>query len=344
MNYVLTQVAKTLTKDEIEGIIMSAKKKYGINDKDKEVSFESLYGSGMIQEYSVHAELMGVSTSEEDRYCSYLFDTNDERMLPCPMLPHEEAWLRTILEDRKINLFLTEKEVKEIKAKLCDGQLLYKSDDVIYLDRHKEGDDFSSCQYQDIFSFLQKKILSDADEVEIWYQTEKEKMTGIPAKLYHIKPLRLEYSKLSDRVFLIGGFSQYPPDSYPLIERDDSGLVSLRVSNIEKVDKSDKKDGLNPPIPYNEYVCEEPLVVRVYNIYGALERFMLMFSMYKKEVEYEADTDTCLTTVWYSKRDEKEVMKKLRSLGRAVEVLAPSKLRKEIIKCVDRQYARISEW
>jgi len=58
---------------------------------------------------------------------------------------------------------------------------------------------------------------------------------------------------------------------------------------------------------------------------------MLMFSMYKKEVEYEADTDTCLTTVWYSKRDEKEVMKKIRSLGRAVEVLGPSKLRHVIL-------------
>lgn len=344
MNYVLMQVAKPLTKDEIEDIIMSAKKKYGINDKDMEVSFENLCASGMIQEYSVHAELMGVYTSEEDRYCSYLLDTNDERMLPCPMLPHEEAWLRTILEDRKINLFLTEKEVKEIKAKLSERQLLYKSDDILYLDRHKEGDDFSSRRYRDIFSFLQKEILSEAAEVEIWYQTEKEKMTGIPAKLYHIKPLRLEYSKLSDKVVLIGSFSQYPPEGYPLIERDDSGLVSLRVSNIQKVDKSDKKDGLNPPIPYNEYVCEEPLVVRVYNIYGALERFMLMFSMYKKEVEYEADTDTCLTSVWYSKRDEKEVMKKVRSLGRAVEVLAPSKLRKEIIKRVERQYTRISEW
>lgn len=342
MNYVLTQVAKPLTKDEIEDIIVLAKKKYGINDKDMEVSFENLYGSGMIQEYSVHTGLMGVSTSEEDRYCSYLLDTNDERMLPCPMLPHEEDWLRTILEDQKINLFLTRDEVKEIKAKLGQGPVLYSSDDIIFLDRHKDGDDFSDPQYQKVFSILQEKILSNADEVKLWYQTEKEKQAGTPAILYHIKPLRLEYSRLSDKTTLIGMFAQEPPERSTLIERNDSGCLYLRLSNILKVEENESKSTYT--ILYEEAICEEPLIIRLYNIYGAVERFMLMLSMYKKEVLYEADTDTCLTMVWYSKRDEEEVLKRIRSLGRAVEVLEPSKIRKEITKLVDRQYERISEW
>lgn len=342
MGYVLKQTAQPHTQEEIEDIIILAKRKYSVNSEDQEVSFDNLYRSGMIQNYSYHLGLLGVSVdgSSKELYCSYLLHADAAPI--CPMLPHEANWIRSILKDGKINLFLTKEEVKGIEAKLGKGPTLYSTDDIIWLDKYKDGDEFSSSVYQKVFSCLQNAILKAADEVKVWYQTENQKRDGIPAMLYHIKPIRLEYSMLSDRINLIGMFTKDPPEGSPLIERSDTGCLYMKFSNILQVD--DNNTQFNSGVMgYEEAMCEDPLVIRVYNIYGAVERFMLMMTMYKKEVLYEDATDTCLVTMWYSKRDEKSVMKKVRSLGCAVEVLAPDRRRKEIEELVERQYKRVQK-
>lgn len=342
--HVLMQTAQPHTKKEIEAIIKASKTKYGINPLDKEVSFDSMHASGMLQEYNYHQQLLGKPTDDKymDHFCSYLLEADEQHALRSPLMTHEAAWIRTILEDEKIQLFLSRSEMDELKKELGGYELLYNPEDILCLDRYQDGDSFENPQYQQAFQILQQAIHSDTGEVGVLYQTEKEKRAGLPALLYHIKPLRLEYSKLSDKFHLIGMFTQPPPENSTLIERGDSALLTPRLSNIFGVHVSNQANIL--PAAYEEAVCAKPLSIRVFNIYNAVERFMLMFSSYRKEVQYEPDTDTCLTKVWYSKRDENELLNKVCSLGCAVEVIGPPKVRKTMTRRVDDQYDRMLRW
>ena len=52
---------------------------------------------------------------------------------------------------------------------------------------------------------------------------------------------------------------------------------------------------------------------------------MIEFSTYKKQSEYNEETQTCTTKIYYRKMDELEVLIKLLSFGPTIKVLAPDR-------------------
>lgn len=337
------------SQEEITDIIREEKTRFGIGSHDQEISFESLVEAGMIQYHRDHQAFTRGVTEEDKRYeydyCSFLIESGETMQIPLDET--ELRWLRAILDDEKINLFISREEVSGLKALLKRYQPLYHSDDILYLEQYLDGDTVSDPSFQDKFRVIQAAI-RDKAELEIGYQSENEKRKGQQGFTYFVMPMKIEYSKQADKFQLIGMFTEDPPEGSSLQERYDSNFFSIRLSNIISIRRSaDMKDRWFPP--YAEVQCPEPLVLNVLNIYGAIERFMMTFSTYHKETEYtnalpyqckdgkEYAIETCRVKLWYSTRDEREVFKKLRSFGRAVEVLAPAKVRRAFIKRVDRQ-------
>ena len=59
---------------------------------------------------------------------------------PLPLTSLQKAWLRSLLSDPRIHLFLDETEQAGLEQLLADTQPLYNERDFYYFDRYKDGD------------------------------------------------------------------------------------------------------------------------------------------------------------------------------------------------------------
>ena len=126
-----------------------------------------------------------------------------------------------------------------------------------------------------------------------------------------------------------------------------SGLLPLRLSNIVSVCQEDCGHSAPPDCQWQtiagKELCKEPIEVLVAGRHKARERFMIALMPYRKEVQYDANRDECRVRIWYSSGDVNELITALRSYGDAVEVLGPKKIRADIIRRVNQQYAYLSK-
>ena len=76
---------------------------------------------------------------------------------------------------------------------------------------------------------------------------------------------------------------------------------------------------------------------------NALERAMMKFSHYKKEVE-RRDAENYLVTLEYDADDETDVLIQILSFGSYIEVTAPDRMREELRKRMERQMALVDEF
>ena len=98
---------------------------------------------------------------------------------------------------------------------------------------------------------------------------------------------------------------------------------------------------LNLETHIEKFDSEEPLIVEVYDDRNAIERFMVEFSAYKKNSEFDDSTQTCITKIWYKKTDEIEVLIKLLSFGPTLKVLGPERFLKIFKYRIQKQYEMI---
>lgn len=88
--------------------------------------------------------------------------------------------------------------------------------------------------------------------------------------------------------------------------------------------------------------CAEPLQIRVTDERNGIERFMVEFSSFEKQSEYDADTNACLVKLWYQKDDETEVLIRLLGFGPVVRVLGPARFVRQLRERIDKQMAYLS--
>lgn len=354
---ILDQIRVPRTEEEINSIIIEQKKRFGIGSNDREISFDKLLdsgeendGNGLIKPYPIYQIYSGKKRDKQydEYYSANLFSANASIELPIDKL--ESRWITTILDDPYISLFLRDDEVEDLKQKFQGFSPLYCQDDVLYIDQYKDGDPFQERKYQDIAQVISKAIEEDTPELRMKYQTEKEKAQGAAGFEYNIKPYKIEYSQQNNTMILLGTFTQDPPKGAPLSTHGNSDCFYARLSNIiEIAPVAHSKYHLKAR--YEEDQCSEPIVLKLFDIYNAFDRFHTMFTPYRKQTKLtepiirhgennqsELPTQTCIVTLWYSQRDVKEVLQKLRSFGEAVVILTPSKIRQTFADRVNDQY------
>ena len=68
------------------------------------------------------------------------------RLRGVPVLPItalEQAWLKSLLDDPRICLFLTDPQLEHLDEALAQVEPLYRQSDLIYFDRYLDGDNYS---------------------------------------------------------------------------------------------------------------------------------------------------------------------------------------------------------
>ena len=324
---ILAQASEPQTISKLNSMIAKAVEGQ-FRDMYLTVSLTELIESGMLNE------------KQDGWYLSFLHEKQPSAR---PLMQIERDWLRTILADDRIGLFLTDQEQKALRDLLQDAKILYDNESFCYYDRYHMGDPVKDAGYQQLMRTLQD-ALEHARALHITYQTEKEKAHGEAAKPYTVYPLRLEYSTLHDRFWLLCLMLEGPSDT-KLTARS-TGLTILRTSNIQTAECC---DGMTPnPMPdfanlLERELIKAPICLKLYPNRNAEDRFMIAFSPYYKETRSDPKSGVCTVEIRCQQRDRKAVLRQLRSFGSAVEILSPKKLRRDIRKRLRNQAAQMSE-
>lgn len=228
----------------------------------------------------------------------------------------EKAWIKTVLRDPRAVLFNSEKETKE---KISDEEILFSEEDTVFFDRYTDGDDYASEEYIGNFKTV-LRALKEKKKLRISFISGKGQ---VKKGLY--TPIKIEYSDKEDKFRLICKVNG------TLYTVNIARIVNCGLSNESF---SDKVKGLELSL--------KTVVFDIINERKTLERAMMKFSHYKKEVEKIGD-NTYRVVLEYDKYEETDMLIQLMSFGSYINVISPIKIKKEISKRLKRQI-EIFEW
>ena len=148
-------------------------------------------------------------------------------------------------------------------------------------------------------------------------------------------PLKLEYSQKNDKFRLIA-------------IRYRNGKKDLNAYNLKRIKEitveADRAEDENIN-PYSKEYCDEPIVVFIQRVRGAMYRFMIEFSSYKKESYiYSEEGDSCVVDYLYYHTEEKEeIVNKILSFGSLINCPYPKSFQKDIKARINKQIALLKE-
>ncbi|MGN1020527.1 MAG: WYL domain-containing protein [Aristaeellaceae bacterium] len=231
-----------------------------------------------------------------------------------PLTTLEKRWLRSLCEDERAPLFLTDGQLAQLRAAVADVPPILAQGQLDSFDASRTGDAFTDPGYRQRFQ-LMLRALREEKGLMIRYVTFAGSF-----RVLHMIPERLEYSA-KDRRFRLHGQSG-------------GRHTTLNLARIATVQL---EDALETAAPEASALCAEPLVLRILNERNAVARFMLEFSCLRKESTFDPATGTAVAKVWYPVQDENEVLIRVLGFGPQVQVLGPEPFIRRIRERIARQ-------
>lgn len=234
-----------------------------------------------------------------------------------PLTILEKRWLKTILLDKRVKLFL---EPVPENAELADTDPLFFPEDIVYFDRYVDGDDYDDPAYIANFRLIRQAIAERRKLKVTFLNSREQKRCEI------LEPVQLEYSDKEDKFRVLCADRQ-----------------SIKTVNLGRIVQCEL---LEDTFPENVRLKEREKKVLKFILTderNALERAMMKFSHYKKEVE-RRDAENYLVTLEYDVDDETDVLIQILSFGSYIEVTAPDRMREELRKRMERQMALVDEF
>lgn len=239
------------------------------------------------------------------------FETPIANAPAMPMTILEKRWLKTILLDPRIALFQIP------MGELKDVEPLFEPGDIVYFDRYLDGDSYDDPTYVAIFRTIRQAI-KERRKIRVKFRNNKDQV-----RTHLLEPVKIEYSDKEDKFRVLC-----------------AGRPDTRIINIGRVILCTKLEET-----FSEELClqtrlRDTLVFELRDERNALERVMMKFAHYKKEVE-RTDVDLYRVQVEYDVDDERDVLIQIMSFGSFVKVLAPDKLREELGKRIAKQCSQL---
>lgn len=239
-----------------------------------------------------------------------------------PLTSWELKWLKSILDDPKMMLFISAGLKEKIMNIIPDGIDKINIGDVKYYDRYYP-DNYDFQLKPEIFRTLIKAV-SENKSVKIKYSTKKD---NIKSGIYN--PLMIEFSK-RDNVFRL--FSQYAGNGNICVmncERIISCSVSGKCFDTEKARQSLEK--------FNKK-NQRSVILKFKNVRNIPDRILSELSPWKKKCRYDKSTGIYTLTVYYNKLDEMDLVIRIMSYGAGVCVAdRKHPIYKEIMRRLDAQ-------
>ena len=247
-----------------------------------------------------------------------------------PLTQLQKAYVKTILQDERIQLFLDADERIRLQDLFADVSVLWKPEDFYYYDRFSNKDDYGNPHYQQHFRTLISAI-DNRQYVDISYESK----TGHRVH-HHYLPCRLEYSIKNDKFRLLGiEQSNRNGDRIEILNLDRMKEVELLpafVSQIPDIDRSIR----------NSYY-KEPVRLRIHTERNALERTMLQFANYEKNTT-KIDDNTYECLIYYNQKMETELLIEVLSFGPMIEVLGNERFLEQLRRRLKKQKLLFSQF
>lgn len=243
-----------------------------------------------------------------------LFQKNDHLYLSklspsftTPLSALEKSYLKALLSDPRIGLFLDEEQLETLQHMLASVPPLWKEEQFYYYDRFADADPYQDLTYRQNF-----RILLEAQKKHQYVDIDYNSPKGKRVHHYYV-PVRLEYSVKNDKFRLLA-LEQNP--------HCHKKLHTLNLDRIASVNPTDKI--LSSPIDINSIIQQsyykEPLKLRILNKRNALERAMLHFANYEKNtMKIGENTYECL--IYYNRNMETELLIEVLSFGPMLTVI-----------------------
>lgn len=213
-----------------------------------------------------------------------------------PITGIQKRWLKAISLDPRIHLFTDETYCPD------DVLPLFKPEDFLEYDKYADGDLFTDAGYIANFRLILSAI-KQKQPLSIVYLTK----SGLEAAKV-LLPKSLEYSKKDDKFRLIG-----------------YGRRTVSTVNLGRIIKCEPYE--KPFTERNETALpakQKKVVFEIINRRSALERVLLHFSHFEKQVEKtDGKEEHFLVTIGYDKDDEAEIVIRILSFGSMIKVTAP---------------------
>lgn len=239
-----------------------------------------------------------------------------------PLSVLQRAWIKALLNDPRIRLFLDDDEIEKLLLSLSDVEPLYRPEDFYLFDRATDSDDYENPQYQRYFRLLLQAI-HQKNALSVQYEGGKgNRMSGL------FWPYRLEYSAKDDK---------FRAHCY----RKTGNRKMIYILNIGRVTSIETLDAM----PSGIYSAQNTgtnaqfrqVILEITKERNALERCMVHFAHFEKRTEYDEGSDTYTCTIRYNVMDETEVVIRVLSFGPTIKVLDPDEFVREIRNRVKSQ-------
>ena len=243
-----------------------------------------------------------------------------------PFTNLQKAFLKSILQDTRIQLFLDDSHIAALNRFLAGVDALWQPDTFYYYDQFRHGDPYSSPEYKAHFQTLLRAIHENRF-VDIEYEARQNHRVH-----HHYIPCRLEYSIKNNCFRLLA------------LKRAGQKKLRLEILNVERMTNvalteqpAPENNDLNTIIRNSYY--KEPVHLIIYNKRNALERAMLHFANYEKNTT-KIDDNTYECFIYYNETMETELLIEVLSFGPMLKVLGNDKfltqLKRRLYK--QRQY------
>ena len=241
------------------------------------------------------------------------FNTDFVEAPSMPLTILEKRWLKTILQDPRIALFM------EPTEELKDVEPLFSPDDVVYFDRYLDGDKYDHPGYVANFHKVMQAIYEHR-KIKIKYRN-----TNNLVKWGTFYPVKMEYSDKEDKFRLLA-----------------AGKWNLRTVNMGRIIKCELLDATFESELELQTRQRDTLVFELTDTRNSLERALMKFSHFKKHVE-RIDNTHYRVVLEYDKDDETDLLIQIMSFGSVVKVMEPEAIQQELANRIKKQLSMM-EW
>ncbi|WOO39079.1 WYL domain-containing protein [Anaerocolumna sp. AGMB13020] len=289
----------------------------------------------------------------DGKYYSRLLSNNLTR----PMTDLERAWLKALLTDKRIQLFIDPEEAAALKEVLNEIPPLFLPSDFHFYDSAADGDSYEEKRYIDNFRLILKACESQTP-LSILYESGKQNRTR-----RFVIPYKLNYSSRDDKFRLLGvtcqkggHFKKITLNLTRILTVEPSADTYSENTEINSTKTfpvacagalTETSANIKSPFPFYQFFretkCKEPIVLEISKERNGLERCMLQFASWEKQTEYDEAHDCYVCRIYYDGQDETELLVRVLSFGPVVKVLGPTSFLTQIKERVRNQY-RLNTW
>lgn len=227
-----------------------------------------------------------------------------------PMTHLQKSWLKAILQDVRMRLFLEDEQMALLNEWLQDVPPLFNQEDFHVFDVALDGDDYQEEGYVQRFRRVLVAIKAKTP-LTLDYRRGK----GGQMRTSFV-PVQMQYSEKDDKFRVLGGELRQNGRVVPILLN--MGRIAAIHSSRRAVPEGFQVDS----IPRRQADMRE-VTLHITKERNALERCMMQFAFYDKETVAEEDGRGYQCRIRYDRGEETELLIRILSFGPVVRVMGP---------------------